>query len=547
MKQTVPKRWSLFAVAAMALTAALVAAPRAARADTPPVFGTAMLPPAPGLGLPHNEDGEPGIAIDGGGTIWIASDIAPYAADDPRATATGVLSGSDVWKSTDGGKTYQWVADPFAQLMTNQAGAGGEDTDIAANPVANSNGCYDIWVASLWIGSTSLAVSQDCGVTWTVVPVNGEPGQDRPWVAADGACTVYLSYHGLAPYNTFVDTFSLPPCTQEADASAVDPTETSLFIGNIAPNLSNRFGKLVVDTSPTSTHQHNVYEPMQGCIADSVTSNPESSASCSNNASILMGVSTNGGVTFTDSLVHLTNASTLYIWPTTAAVDSAGTVYIAWMEGDNGYAQRAYISHSTDGGQSWSTPVQINQPPSVSAAYPTLAATGTGQVEAAWYGTSQNGGTDDVTVMGEPHTTFTTGCGDGTSQPACTPADWQVWWATSTDFGETWNNQEAIVGTVHTGVLCVEGGGCGAYTDDRTMLDDFGLAIEPNTGGAVLTFNNDQPGGTAGKTHTDYATEVVPPSTSTPDLGHPLLGIGIAALVGGAVIFARRRLRPDVT
>jgi hypothetical protein len=146
----------------LGVAATTTLAPRAALASGIPTFSTAMLPAAPGLGLPHNEDAEPGMAVDGGGTIWVASDVEPYAVDDPRAQSTGVLSGSDIWKSTDGGQSYQWVAAPFNQAGSTQTGLGGEDTDLSAAPVANSNGCYDVWAASLWVGSTNLAVSEDC-------------------------------------------------------------------------------------------------------------------------------------------------------------------------------------------------------------------------------------------------------------------------------------------------------------------------------------------------------------------------------------------------
>jgi hypothetical protein len=535
-------RRSLGGAAALAVTAALLGAPKSVHGNAVPVFNSGMLPAAPGLGLPHNEDAEPGIAVDGGGTVWVASDIEPYAADDPRAQPTGVLSGSDVWKSSDGGKTYQWVAAPFTQIQSNQAGVGGEDTDIAAAPVKNSMGCYDIWVASLWVGSTNLAVSQDCGVSWTTVPVNGEPGQDRPWLAADGACTVYLTYHGLAPYNTDVEEFSLPPCTGNAQSSTVTPTQTNLFLGNIAPGLTNRFGKVVVDTSPTSPHQHNIYQPMQGCPTATISGLPEEGVGCSTNAQIFMGVSTAGptqGTVWTNPVVHTTSNSTLYIWPDTAAVDSAGNVYIAWMEGPANSAHDAFLSVSKDGGMTWSAPSKINQPPSFSAAYPTVSASTPGHVEVAWYGTTRDGGSDDQSVMGLPATTGNPACG-ATGQPTC----WQLWWGTSDDFGQTWT-EGPITGTVHTGILCVEGGGCNASNGDRNLLDDLGVAIDPNTGTTAIAFDNDQPESLQGNTHTDYAYAVTAAQSqaAVPDLLRPwlagLLGVGIAA----GVVRARRRRR----
>ena len=114
-------------LAARMLTAAgvalLVTAPLSATL-TPATAATATttwthgapLPPAHGTGLHRNEDGEPGMGVTPSGQFWIASDIAPYAAHDPRVDpAAGLLSGADIWTSTDGGKTYRWVADPFAE------------------------------------------------------------------------------------------------------------------------------------------------------------------------------------------------------------------------------------------------------------------------------------------------------------------------------------------------------------------------------------------------------------------------------------------------
>ena len=538
MRLITPGRFGSIAVGALlALGVGLTVAP-SAHGSGVPSFTTGMLPATPGLGLPHNEDAEPGMAIDGGGTIWVASDVEPYSVDDPRAQTTGLLSGSDVWKSTDGGLTYQWVAAPF-NTSSSQAGAGGEDTDIAAAPVANSSGCYDIWVASLWVGSTNLAVSQDCGASWVQVAVNGEPGQDRPWLAADGACTVYLTYHGLAPYNTDVEEFSLPPCTGQGGGSTVDPTQTNLFLGNIAPGLTNRFGKVVVDTSPTSPHQHNVYQPMQGCTVATIAGLPEEGVGCSTNAQIFMGISQAGptvGTVWTNSIVHTTSNTTLYIWPDTAAVDNAGNVYIAWMEGPANNSHNIFMSVSHDGGSTWAAPSQINLPPSLSAAYPTIAASTPGHVEVAWYGTDRDGGSDTQSVMGLPATTPNPACG-GTGQPTC----WRLWWATSDDFGQTWT-EGAITSTVHTGILCVEGGGCNASNGDRNLLDDFGLVIDQVHGTSATVFDNDQPESQQGKTHTDFAAAVTQQlNASVPELLQPWLAV--AAAVGVVAVLGVRRRR----
>lgn len=465
-----------------------------ASAEIPPItppapvgneFTTGVLPPAPTSGLHGtNEDAEPGLAVDGNGTFWTASDIEPYAAADTRALEA--LSGTDVWKSTDG-RHWTWVAAPFNDASSSTPGLGGEDTDIAVAPEKNSNGFYNIYVASLWIGSTNIALSQDGGKTWNVTPVNGEPAQDRPWLAADGACVFYLSYHALAPYDTVVDKYDACNTAGQAIGSAVDPTETALFVGNILPNASNRFGKQVVDNSPHSAYRHRVYVPMEGCSAPVIAGAPEVGAPCADKAHVFVGYS-DDGTTYHDSQAAAVPTDKLFIWPDTVATDSAGNVYLAWFDGQN-----SYLSVSRDGAKTWAAPRRINAAPARSSVYPTVTATSPGHVEVAFYGSTRAGDADTGKVMGAPNTYGA--------------AHWQLYDARSTDFGQTWH-QTTVTPTIHTGILCYNGGGCGASPGDRNLLDDFGVAISPTTGATVIVFDNDQPAGVNGKTHTDWAVRV---------------------------------------
>lgn len=506
----------------------------AAHAGTSPSgsFTTAPLPPAPASGLAVNEDAEPGMGVAGDGTFWVASDIEPYATSDPRAGTGGVLSGADVWKSTDGGQTYQYVASPFNAVATTST-AGGEDTDLAVAPVKNANGYYNVYVATLYVASTDIAISQDGGQTWTVVAVNGEPGQDRPWLAATGSCTFYLSYHGLAPYDTIVDEYSLCNPGSTGIGTAENPLQTQEFAGNIAPGLTNRFGKLMVDNSPTSPHVGRVYQPMEGCPDASVagTPLPEEAEGCSTNTEVVVATSDNG-ITWTDNIVHVTNSQQAYIWPDTVATDAAGNVYVAWFDGGIGY-----ISESTDGGTTWGAPVQINSAPVLSVAYPTLAASSDGTVVAAYYGTNRAGDSADETVMGQPEVSGT----PPSTNP--TPTTWQLYFATSTDHGKTFAQQQ-VTDTLHTGVLCTSGGGCGVYPGDRNLLDDFGVAISPTTGLASMVFDNDQPGGVQGNTHTDYASQLTP-AANVAEVPSPALGVGagLLALIATNLVARRRRSR----
>ncbi|MFN2582475.1 MAG: hypothetical protein ABR498_07025, partial [Candidatus Dormibacteria bacterium] len=135
-----------------------------------------------------------------------------------------------------------------------------------------------------------------------------------------------------------------------------------------------------------------------------------------------------------------------------------------------------------------------------------------------------------------------------TSNPACgavgQPTCWELWWGTSDDYGQTWTEGQ-ITNTVHTGILCVEGGGCGAAAGDRNLLDDFGVAIDPKFGSTAITFDNDQPESAQGKTHTDYAYALTASQSQAgvPEMAWPWLAVAVGAIAGGA---AWRRKRAVV-
>lgn len=526
------------AAAAIATGAAALAAvlgtPRAAAggttASSSPVFGGAPLPPYSTTTLSRNEDAEPGIGVDGSGNFWIGSDIAPFAADDPRAVQA--VSGEDIWTSSDGGQTYSWVSDPFTINGGNTPGLAGEDSDIAVAPVKNANGFYNVYAVSLWIGSSSVAISQDGGQTWIVDELGGIPAEDRPWVGANGPCTFYVAYHQLPTFSPVVNKYDI--CSPSISMGEVlNPVQsTSVFLANSAPGLSNAFGKIWVDNSPTSAHQGNMYVPMEGCNLQSpqdFISQAEASSGCATGtkSQIIMGVSTDGDVTWNDYPVTFSTNGEETVWPDNVSTDADGNVYVVWTDNHN-----SYIDVSTDGGQTWTSPQQLNVAPSLDAIYPTVAATGHGQVDVAWYGGGVAGDSNDQTTMGLPN--------------APGAAQWYVYFAKSTDGGVTFN-QTLATGLVHTGVLCTQGSNC-SLTNARNLLDDFDIAISPTTGLASFAYTDDQPQGQQGTIFTAFATEQPSPSTGTPEAPFPALlivaGAGAAALGGLAMRRSRVRRRP---
>lgn len=485
--------------------ATAIAAPPA-----PPHFVVAPLPNPDGVTTPRNEDVEPGIDIDGAGTIWIGSNIDPNTSGDPRVSRpVGLLSGEDLWKSTDGGRTFQWVSDPYGLNGPNSFGLAGEDSDAAAAPEKNSSGFYNVYGVSLWLGASTLAWSQDGGQTFSLLQLGGVPAQDRPWLSADGPCTVYLSYHQLPLFLPVVNTYDVcnGPSIVQAPALTINPvSQTQLFTQNSAPGLTNAFNKPMVDTWPSSPHRHNLYVPMEACNLQSpmdflgnVVTTAEQIPTCPSgvDTEVEVAVSTDNGASFTTNVVGLNSNGEQQVWPTSLAVGPDGSVYVAWSDNTD-----AYSSVSHDGGTTWTAPRKVNSAPVGTAVYPTIAVGPDRHVDVAYYGSTKRGDTNDSNAMGK--------AGDPTSAP------WRLYLSRSYDGGASFQ-QYAISGVNHTGVLCTQGTACpggGA----RNLYDDFGVAVSRTTGMTTIAFDSDQPpnGAPADKAvdpYTAYATEL-PSNTS---------------------------------
>lgn len=421
---------------------------------------------------------EPGMAVDGGGTFWVASILGgrPPAPPDPTDTT---LPGAAVWKSTDNGATYEFVGNPVPFA--------GFDADIAAAPVKNALGSYNVYAAGLYPGGNALAVSPDGGANWITNPAGGLPGQaDRPWLAADGACGLYLAYRNGPPW--WVNRYDL--CGVSSGVSPV-PLDVVEVTPTGVTGVNTFAGKLTVDNSGASHYKGRAYFPLEVCdfpIGPSGEGEEESSG-CLSDPRIVVAWRNNSASnpTWVQTTVASVRNGAMPIWPVTVATDAKGVVYVTWFNDLD-----ALLSKSTDGGLTWSTPVQVNKAPSVTAVYPTVAAFGNGVVEVAWYGTDRDGDPNDPGLMGSPNSTGA--------------AEWRVYWARSIDGGLTFK-QQAVSPVVHTGELCTHGTGC-TRPNTRNLYDDFGVAISPLTGAASIAFTTDQPGGLGSNDHIGYASEV---------------------------------------
>jgi hypothetical protein len=467
--------------------------------------------------MPHptkRPSAEPGMAIDGGGTIWVSSFMAGGPpAPEQIPNSFGELQGTGIWKSTDGGASYRWVIDPF-KPVANLPGVplAGNDSDIAAAPLKNADGFYNVYAVALYPSNMSIILSRDGGATWIPIPLAGITGFpfDRPWATADGACLLYVTYHSGPEW--FINRYDF--CDPTNSNVAVDPvSRIDVPPGAGLTGASALIGKIVADTSKTSRFAHRLYMPMEVCVGPSPVGegdgdNPvaeilgedlgseaeaqaEEDGRCDPHPYISVAVSSDRGATWTEHRVATLPTDPILIWPATVATDADGTVYVAWFDESD-----AFIARSENGGASWSAPSRINTGAAKTAVYPTVAATGKHTVGVAYYGTERDGNANDAKVMGAPNATGS--------------APWAVWYAFSRDDGRTFTNT-AATGVIHLGQVCTRGGAC-AVENSRNLFDDFGMVFNTR-GKAAIAHTTDRvpiPGktiGTLDTTFTAYATQ----------------------------------------
>lgn len=395
-----------------------------------------------------NGAAEPAIRADNAGTFYASSE-------------NGLGAGTEAWKSTDGGRHYVTLASPNALSQSSQptVAPGGGDTDLAVAPARNANGVYTVYVASLNLANVDVSTSLDGGKSWTLNPTSATiPGDDREWIAADGVSKVCISYHAEgSTSDIFVDCSTNSGTTFTQVANAFD----SAHLYNA--DFNNSIGNLAIDP-----HNHYLYQTFSGIDQNDVANCTSGTGPCNTHV-VYMAVSTDGGQSFTDYPVY-DNPNTAVSYGhqfVNVSVDRAGNVYSVY--GDN---HNLFYSYSTDHGQHWSAPAQINKSPSATAIFPWSVAGGAGKLAVVWYGTSYY---------------------DGVNPPDSYPssAAWNVYFAQNLKATTPGSSFAQTVASPinHYGGVCESGATC---SGNRDLYDDFGVAASPISGLASIVYSDDQ-------------------------------------------------------
>ena len=385
---------------------------------------------------------EPAIRADAAGRFYGSSE-------------NGLGGGTQAWRSSDGGLHYTTLASPNALSQTSQptVAPGGGDTDLAVATAPNANGLYNVYVASLNLASVDVSTSTDGGNSWSLNPIGANiVGDDREWIAADGASKVCISYHDIATFNIIVN------CSTDAGTTFTQ-TGQAFDTNHLFSTNANEIGNLAID--PASHIVYQTYSSID--LQDQTNPNPVG------NHVVYMAVSTDGGQTFTDHTVFDNpNVAVSYGHQfVNVSVDSAGNVYSVFTDDHN-----VSYSFSTDHGQTWSAPVQVNAAPANTAIMPWSVAGGPGKLDIVYYGTSYF---------------------DGVNTPDNYPssAAWNVYFAQNLKAAKAGSKFTQVTASPvnHFGGACESGVTC---TGNRDLFDDFGVAANPTTGLASIIYSDDQ-------------------------------------------------------
>src|SRR5438876_313393 len=390
---------------------------------------------------PVRTEGEPMIHVDLNGNIWESG---------PFGTSTQL---SFVHRSTDGGDSFHLTS----STQRPDAPPGGGDTDI----VTDDQG-FAYFVDLEGLANLGTAVSNGGGNTWRENRSATDPAEDRQWYAVDNGAasaandnTIFLTVHELA---AGMEVYSSPGSTGSGD-----PTGGLVF--------TRASGKLAIGSGATCGQTkfdpvlRNLYLPcVGGDHVDVITGHVD--------------FMQRTGISFVHHGAPTSPGGAVGDLFTTAAVDQAGNVYVAWVDTHD---HNVYVSGSSDGGSTWTAPLQVNGDPANTNVWPWIVGGASGIVDVVWYGTS---------VRGDPGT-FPSWFSD---RAAATTVPWHVYLAqVQLNFGtpasSTIYQARATEHPMHFGQICQEGIGCTTSNGDRSMADFFTVTVDP--GGAALIVYDD--------------------------------------------------------
>jgi hypothetical protein len=408
------------------------------------------LPTADNFPLPGTT--EPNIRTDAEGRVYVATTDAHF------------------WRSLDGGRTFELIGTPICGPPDpTSAGApcppGLRETDSGLDGAGDGSVAIGADGRVFWAGlagetgSVPFQYSLDHGATWSK-PFDVADGNvtDREWVGVDRWGTVHVVWRDSGtPSSCRIPVLFIPICPA--------PTSERILIRSSGDQgLTWSPIREVLDRDPVAgqpafdLQDGDMYLPINDATSVQVLR------------------SADGGVTWEVSTIPGSRiqadgtALPMYIFPV-AAVDSAGTLYVAWsidpsvlvlptVAGKIVGVPKVFLATSADKGKTWSEPTMLS-PADKAAVLPAIVAGAPGRVAVGWY--------ESVSAVTLPSDTL--------------PNQWVVTLAESTTADQrdaAWVTTPVTPEPIHFGAICTGGiVGCNV-AGDRTRGDFFEIALLPN-------------------------------------------------------------------
>lgn len=315
----------MLVAATAACSALLVAMVSGLQAQAAPAFDLVRVGPV------HSE---PGIDVGADGVVFVNA-------------VRGVPSRSPLWRSTDGGLTYETRAfdSPYHRFP------GGGDSDVA---VGLDGRVYHL---DLWVGSNSIVMSRDNGETWTSGGVFSTlPLTDRAWLTTAGPGSqpgtdrLYASYQLIQPPSNVVVARS-----DDGGATWIHHSLPHL------PHQNTQPGQVVADGDFVAVSYHS-------------------------GSQLWVARSNDGGLTWQQTRVDLFGDVRGGVFPAAGLSMSGDTIAASWQ---STLGHQIYVAVSHDRGATWGLPVLVSDGTS-SSVFPWVAVQGE-TVAVAWYGADRGG------------------------------------------------------------------------------------------------------------------------------------------------------------
>jgi hypothetical protein len=437
------------------------------------------------------QDVEPGIVIDPFGNIYVSA-------------IEGVPAGSDLWRSTDFGNSFTYLGKP-----DQSAGGGDEDLAVgmpfAADPI-NGDSTGRLFYSSLNLADVDLQTSTNEGNTF--VP-GDSPAKvvDRMWLASAGTSRDYLI------------TLQLGADVSGTDSLIVTESDDG---GITYPNGAIINQAILADTPETGFHSNIVAYPgvLGGPTPNSSVYTTFTSpdgvdlyvASCAApcNLPVLPSGAPPSKLNFTSVLAFTAppgaNVGNVF---TPIAVDNDGNLYVAFSmqqldTSGNQTGQNVYVIWSTNGGQTWSKALQVNNPTDTATAtamLPWLTAGDANSVGVFWYGTNVVGNPNDQTTFANAKWKIFYAFVNTAGKPA-------VQYVVAS--GQASGTTDQMAGVVHYGSICTQGLNCNTSmpAGNRELAEYSELTHDP-MGMIHMAFSEDNV--SLGSAFTWYSKQIAGP------------------------------------